>query len=754
MGEPRSELVDHLRAPALPRVPNHFNPFGREDVMKRLPVVVAGVACLCLCAHAATLVVKEPGMAPRHVDIQTRRASEVLKEAALHHGSLSAGAADPRISPGRHSTPRLTPPNAGDIYWLQTGIDYGAQLTSPLCYGNTRHVCRQAIADIPWCTWETGDSWDNEVLYSFWDDSFWQFTNPDSLSSSGDDAGRISVVTDPLGTVHAVWHQSDDYALDPHEVVYAQRPLWGTWSSPVQLSPEDLKNSVFPVIDIDASGNPWVVWMDRTETPSLLHGMYATYSTDGGLTWDPSTTHRISDADTTVDIPVVAADPVNGDIWVAYEEDEWDPSDIFTDIVVYHYTPGRGWDGGTVVAYSDTTLGEPGSKPNMEPTLVVDGNGVCHVMFQANRYDQNQPGYGTYDANVYLWIGNVCRVDNAAGGAWSEPEVLWPHDRDRLGDRTGNWMGIGVVGADQAGNLYCSCNSYMYVDTTYLYGVQKEAVLGKFTVGDSLWRWKNASRINARGDSTFAKYAQIAQEIPSDGADVIWDEALEGGELPFDVLYARMDQDFFPAGTVANLAATVVPVGGGAGVRLTWQNPFSLDWDGTEVYRDEYEFPELVGLGILMPTWAQSIHFGTGSEYVDSLVVVGQTYYYSAVTWDEAGNFSDAVGCSLTVGQPVVLSGSLVGEDLVLTWTAFLGASGYWVYGAANEAYFEPGTIFPYQHRLTVLPPGTTTWSCSSGIGDPEHNWTYLVMAVGGSMQELCRSNRFGEHDFSSIAGP
>jgi len=33
-------------------------------------------------------------------------------------------------------------------------------------------------------------------------------------------------------------------------------------------------------------------------------------------------------------------------------------------------------------------------------------------------------------------------------------------------------------------------------------------------------------------------------------------------------------------------------------------------------------------------------------------------------------------------------------------------------------------------------------------MGDPDANWTYLVMAVDGSGAELCRSDRAGEFDF------
>jgi hypothetical protein len=109
------------------------------------------------------------------------------------------------------------------------------------------------------------------------------------------------------------------------------------------------------------------------------------------------------------------------------------------------------------------------------------------------------------------------------------------------------------------------------------------------------------------------------------------------------------------------------------------------------------------------------------------------------------------VGCDLKyLRATIYLFGGVQAGHLVLTWTPWPGASSYWVYGADNEAYFSPGLVSPYQHRLTLLPPGTATWASPSGIGDPDHNWTYLVLAVDATGQELCRSNRVGEHDFGT----
>jgi hypothetical protein len=102
----------------------------------------------------------------------------------------------------------------------------------------------------------------------------------------------------------------------------------------------------------------------------------------------------------------------------------------------------------------------------------------------------------------------------------------------------------------------------------------------------------------------------------------------------------------------------------------------------------------------------------------------------------------------------IALGARVVGTDLRLSWGEVLGCDEYWIYGADNQAYFAPGTAFPYAHRVMVLPFGTTEWFTPGGVGDPGHNWTYTVLAVDANARELGWSNRAGEHDFLTATGP
>jgi hypothetical protein len=95
------------------------------------------------------------------------------------------------------------------------------------------------------------------------------------------------------------------------------------------------------------------------------------------------------------------------------------------------------------------------------------------------------------------------------------------------------------------------------------------------------------------------------------------------------------------------------------------------------------------------------------------------------------------------------LTGELVDGEVVLTWPEWPDALAYWVYGAVNGSYFEPGLVPPYEHRLAVLGPGTTSWTSSSGVGDPAHNWTYVVIPMNENNADLARLGPWSELDFS-----
>ncbi len=120
---------------------------------------------------------------------------------------------------------------------------------------------------------------------------------------------------------------------------------------------------------------------------------------------------------------------------------------------------------------------------------------------------------------------------------------------------------------------------------------------------------------------------------------------------------------------------------------------------------------------------------------------------------DSPGSSPDNSGRAYVMSEAqgsMVLVGKLSGSVLTLNWTIAGCAlpDSFWVFGSGAKPYFLPDLVPPHENRITVLPPDVRTLATITGIGDSTNNWTYLIVAVGSSEQEMYRSNRAGEQDF------
>jgi len=156
-------------------------------------------------------------------------------------------------------------------------------------------------------------------------------------------------------------------------------------------------------------------------------------------------------------------------------------------------------------------------------------------------------------------------------------------------------------------------------------------------------------------------------------------------------------------------------------------------------------------MGYMNGAW-MDVH-GAGAQRSDPKEGDPDDWPYGHGPQGDAIRIYNFVRCVRDWEPDVELSGDISDQTLELTWNTFPGASANWVYGAENDAFFTPGLTFGYAYRLAALPGTATTWSTTNGIGDPENNWTYLVIAVDDSEQELSRSKRIGELDFSGDVG-
>lgn len=152
---------------------------------------------------------------------------------------------------------------------------------------------------------------------------------------------------------------------------------------------------------------------------------------------------------------------------------------------------------------------------------------------------------------------------------------------------------------------------------------------------------------------------------------------------------------------------------------------------------------------VISPNAESNSHFGidaicTGNEDGD-----GRLELLVGAPYEDPGLSPLGCGRVYVFTQGLKLSCSLEEDELTLSWTPIVAASGYWLYGSQNEPFFIPGLEPPYIHRIAVLSPGFDSIIRSDGIDDPMFNWTYQLIAVDRLGHDLEMSNRIGEFDFA-----
>jgi hypothetical protein len=253
----------------------------------------------------------------------------------------------------------------------------------------------------------------------------------------------------------------------------------------------------------------------------------------------------------------------------------------------------------------------------------------------------------------------------------------------------------------------------------------------------------------------------------------------------YDLFVSKLDHDLttlvastFIGGNREEFAEAIM-LGGSGGVFLTggtesWNYPTTLGaydeehdgnydvaWPDTIFFWDAFVSQLDVNLSTLI---ASTFIGGEKHDYGKTLSTVDTgSIYVGGCTWSV--NFPTTWGAYDTYFAPskdgfvakfdsllsmniLTLSWEFSGQEMLLLWTHFPGTWEYWVYGAADNPQFEPGFGPAFEYRLEILGPETNSWISPSGIGDPENNWVYLVMAVGYGEVEVARSNRVGEFDF------
>lgn len=245
---------------------------------------------------------------------------------------------------------------------------------------------------------------------------FWSY--PDSFTSSnGIDTGRPSMVVDNKGNLHFVWHQKGN--PDGFEVFYS-RAIIDTSAGVIQynverpatmLSETNGQEEVFPSLQI--YGDTLLVAVFPRRVGTARNAIAYNYSTDGGNTWAGEALaydHGGTIPGSWIECSI-AADPNTGDMWAATNFDY--SGDGSMDVVVLYREASSGnWS-------IETVANATSMHPYALPALVVDYNGVPHIIFQENHTNSG----GLTGLTAFYASGPFGQLfyTHRSSGSWSSP---------------------------------------------------------------------------------------------------------------------------------------------------------------------------------------------------------------------------------------------------------------------------------------------------------------------------------------------
>jgi len=230
-----------------------------------------------------------------------------------------------------------------------------------------------------------------------------------------------TIAADSSGNVHVVW--SDDTPGN-YEIFYGKSTDGGsTWMTTQRITWNN-GDSLAPAIAVDSSGNPHVVWYDKTP------GNYEIYyrkSTNGGSSW--MTTQRISWNNAYSLCPAIAVDS-SGNVHVV-----WYDSTPGNFTVYFRKSPNWGstWMTTQRITWDNAFSGYP--------DIAVDSSGNVHMVWYGDKpgnyeiyYRKSTNGGSTWMASQRItWKDGTSALPDIAVDSSGNVHVVW--DDDTTGNR-------------------------------------------------------------------------------------------------------------------------------------------------------------------------------------------------------------------------------------------------------------------------------------------------------------------------------
>ncbi len=446
----------------------------------------------------------------------------------------------------------LALPPLDSLMVVQHGVDRGAGFSAPTDYPPERHVIYAPSEDSYFAFYEWNSLNDYMVTGRYWQEvggiGYWSFEGTVSERFTHADAGRPSA-HELEGGVMVAYHASSDV------IVYN---LWinrfdsrtETWGTSVQITDHAVGNT-FPFLDRASDGTWMIVSQEGWEPADIVVNV----SDDEGATWIQYTV--ATGVENMWCLPSGAADPENGDLYVAYNDDIDHDQDL--EVMLHRSTDGGAtWSAAQLIA-----KGAPFSQ-KVEPSLVVDRDHRVHLVYQANLSEDAAgglagltaigmagPPYHTYGAFV--------------GGTWIEEATIPIMDRDELvalpdscglnpnllnlaTDTLTGMPQLGIHRGESSDRLYVGYNSsYMSTYDQYAGGWEicgpafQSWMQSNDLGGTEGWSEREMISAISQADADAGKntiYLHTTHEVPAAGPGFLWSEMFES-QQPSDVMFVR-----------------------------------------------------------------------------------------------------------------------------------------------------------------------------------------------------------------------
>jgi hypothetical protein len=171
---------------------------------------------------------------------------------------------------------------------------------------------------------------------------------------------------------------------------------------------------------------------------------------------------------------------------------------------------------------------------------------------------------------------------------------------------------------------------------------------------------------------------------------------------------------------------------GVAQVDLAWTNPTTPGFTATRIVSSTAGYPASP-VADNLTTFV--VYDGPATSTMDTAIIAGGTYYYTAFAHDGASNFAAGVQATAThLAAPTGVSATPGSGRVTLTWSAVSGATGYNIYWGTSASVAK-GTGTP----LTAANSPYTHTGLTNGSG-----YYYVLTAVNGSGGEGAGSAQVG----------